>query len=769
MGETVRISAPARRAVTVVLAVVALVVGLFTAPAATAAPAPAAAPAPVARAAANLANFNPGYIISDQLFYDRNAMSQAQIQAFLETKIGGCTNGRCLDVAVVDYPGRAVDVSSRTGFTVCDAIPGGVMRISELIYRAQVACSISAKVILVTLQKEQGLVTKKAPNDYALSRAMGMACPDTAPCDPNALGLATQIVKGTAQLSCYRQCRFAKQPGVQYIQYDPDASCGGTTLNVQNYATAALYSYTPYQPNSSALAAGYNSSSDPCASYGNRNFWLYYNDWFGNSLGGSPTDAIQSLHLVMGGPTGVLGAVVEQPACAYDAASCAWTYQHGVISFARNSGTTAAAGVIGDYWLGNRAALGLPTASETAITDPHGNGIAQAFQRGIVHSSVSGTFIVPSGLQSAYSAAGWLRGPIGWPTSAPMCGGTAGGCIQTFQGGTASLSASGAGTFLRNDVLSLYTSLGGRTGSLGYPTGTQTTVTDPNGNGVVQPFENGLVHASTRGAFVVPANIMTAYSAAGWLRGSLGWPTSAYACDSAGCAQTFAGGTIRTAADGSGAFVAATVDPAIQSAYTAAGGPTGALGYPLAAASVIKDPNGNGVAQSFQGGVIHAGPRGAWAVPSTVMPTYSANGWLRGRLGWPTAAAVCDSAGCTQEFAGGTVVVPTGQTGYVTARITHPQIQSLYDTTGGATGQLGRAVAPQSTVTDPNGNGVAQVFQNGIVHVSAAGAFLVPNAVMTVYSSRGWLRGSLGWPTAAATCDAGGCVQSFQNGQIDTH
>jgi len=58
------------------------------------------------------------------------------------------------------------------------------------IYRVQVACGISAKVILVTLQKEQGLVTSRAPSEYALRAAMGMACPDTAPCDAAFAGLA---------------------------------------------------------------------------------------------------------------------------------------------------------------------------------------------------------------------------------------------------------------------------------------------------------------------------------------------------------------------------------------------------------------------------------------------------------------------------------------------------------------------------------------------------------------------------------------------------
>lgn len=729
--------------------------------------APTEQAAPAARAA-NTADFNPGYIISDALFYDDLSMTAAQIQGFLDSKIGSCSNGACLNVGVVNFPGRSIYISSRTGKVVCNAVAGGTMKISELIYRTQMACGISAKVILVTLQKEQGLVTSRAPSASALSHAMGMACPDTAPCDPGYAGLATQIVTGTAQLMCYKMCNFAKQPGSQYIQYHPNAGCGGTTFVVQNYATAALYSYTPYQPNAAALANPYGTGNG-CSSYGNRNFWTFYNDWFGTSIGGSPTDAINSLYLVLGGETGSLGAVVESPACASNASTCLWTYQHGVISFSRRSGSIASSGTLGDYWLANRAIAGLPTAPETPVDDPHGNGWAQAFEGGVVHSSVVGTYLVPNNMMSAYSAAGWLRGPIGWPTSAPVCGGPSGGCVQTFQGGTASQTAAGAGSFMRTDVVNLYTSLGGPTGSLGYPIATQTDVSDANGNGVVQAFDAGLVHASSRGAFVVPNAVMHAYSAEGWVRGSLGWPTGAYTCDATGCTQPFAGGSIRTATDGSGGFVAPTVDPALQAAYTAVGGATGPLGYPTALRTVITDPNGNGIAQAFQGGIIHAGPPGAFPVSNAAMTAYSGAGWLRGRLGWPTAAAVCDVAGCTQEFTGGTIVVRAGQAGFVTARIEAGPILDLYTTSGGASGALGRAVAIQTIVTDPNGNGVAQQFQNGIVHSSVAGAFFVPTSVMTAYSAKGWVRGSLGWPTGVATCDAGGCVQTFQRGTIDTH
>jgi hypothetical protein len=202
--------------------------------------------------------------------------------------IGACQNGKCLNVAVLPVANRAASYSGDSGKLACAAITGGTLSVAELIYRTQVACSISAKVILVTLQKEQGLVTSKAPSDAALRAAMGQGCPDTGGCDSAFAGLAIQIMSGARQLSVYKAAlpsssfRF-KEPGVYSIEYKPSSGCGAPQVNVRNYATLALYNYTPYQPNAAALA-NLDGTGDGCSSYGNRNFWRYYNNWFGSSV-----------------------------------------------------------------------------------------------------------------------------------------------------------------------------------------------------------------------------------------------------------------------------------------------------------------------------------------------------------------------------------------------------------------------------------------------------------------------------------------------------
>ncbi len=234
--------------------------------------------------AAVAANFNPGYLISDYAFFNRTAMSEAEIQAFLESKSGTCQNTRCLDILRQD----SVDWAATPR---CDAYTGGTNElISRIIYKVQIACGVSAKVLLVTLQKEQGLVTSTAPTERAVNYALGYGCPDTAPCDPAVAGISQQLYRAAAQFQRYRlsPSSYNFQVGVENIQYHPNTACGTKRVTIVNQATAGLYNYTPYTPNAAALNNLYGLG-DSCSSYGNRNFWRLYTDWFG-----SPTTLVPS-------------------------------------------------------------------------------------------------------------------------------------------------------------------------------------------------------------------------------------------------------------------------------------------------------------------------------------------------------------------------------------------------------------------------------------------------------------------------------------------
>lgn len=247
--------------------------------------------APATAATPDWSDFDAGYIISDYAMYNDSAMTEAEIQAFLEAQSGTCANTRCLDIL-------RVDTSDKSASTTCSAYTGADGElVSRIIYRLQGLCDVSAKVLLVTLQKEQGLVTSTAPSSTAIQIATGYGCPDTSACNSKYYGIDNQLYWAARAYGWYRVNPYdGTEVGAESIYYHPRSNpsyqnpptCSSKSVNVQNEATAALYNYTPYTPNAAALAAGWGTG-DSCSSYGNRNFWAYYVSWFG-----SPTTLVPS-------------------------------------------------------------------------------------------------------------------------------------------------------------------------------------------------------------------------------------------------------------------------------------------------------------------------------------------------------------------------------------------------------------------------------------------------------------------------------------------
>ncbi|MDN3309944.1 hypothetical protein QWJ90_03255 [Microbacterium oryzae] len=229
--------------------------------------------------AVSLVGFDAGDIVSDAVFYNSGAMSAAQIQTFLKSKVPTCQSGyTCLK----DF---RMTTSTRKADTYCTRPYAGAANESAATIIAKVAqaCGINPQVLLVMLQKEQGLVTHTWPSDWRYTIAMGMACPDTAACDTRYYGFQNQVYGAARQYQVYAKSSWFTWFPVgksSRVQYHPDASCGSGAVTIKNKATASLYYYTPYQPNAAALRAGYGTG-DACSAYGNRNFYNYFTDWFG--------------------------------------------------------------------------------------------------------------------------------------------------------------------------------------------------------------------------------------------------------------------------------------------------------------------------------------------------------------------------------------------------------------------------------------------------------------------------------------------------------
>jgi hypothetical protein len=226
--------------------------------------------------AANTSNFNPEYIISDTNFTNKNSMTVDQIQQFLQSKNSVClTQLKTLSLNDTNNDGLG---DEPYGKGINEQVSA-----AQLIWQAAQLYNVNPQVILATLQKEQGLITRTDCPDWRYNTALGYGCPDTEPCDNSAYGFTRQIDYGTWHFRGFYTDTYPvppTTPGYKSIAYNPDGRCGAKVINIQNRATAALYSYTPYQPNAATLAAAQGQTVD-CGAYGNLNFWRYYTDWFG--------------------------------------------------------------------------------------------------------------------------------------------------------------------------------------------------------------------------------------------------------------------------------------------------------------------------------------------------------------------------------------------------------------------------------------------------------------------------------------------------------
>jgi hypothetical protein len=267
-------------------------------------------------------SWQAGRIIDDGIFYNGNDMSVAQVQAFLNNEVptcdtwgtqtseyGGGTRAQygtahgypppyiCLKNYYENPTTHANNLSTGT-------IPDGSLSAAQIVVNAAQTYGISVRALLVTLQKESAgpLLTDTWPFPSQYTNAMGYGCPDTAPCDPSYAGFYNQMTNAARQFALYKSSpsnyRYQAEQN-NTILYSPNAACGSSTVYIQNYATAGLYDYTPYQPDQAALNNLYGTG-DSCSAYGNRNFWRYFNDLFGSTTYNQPPSSL----LVVGNQSG---------------------------------------------------------------------------------------------------------------------------------------------------------------------------------------------------------------------------------------------------------------------------------------------------------------------------------------------------------------------------------------------------------------------------------------------------------------------------------
>lgn len=246
--------------------------------------------------------FNPSMLIPDSAFSDVGTFgSAAGIQKFLELK------GSVLANTSPDFLVKLKEPDTLVKVGLEDPQPNltRLRTAAELIYDSATHWGLNPQVVLVQLQKEQSLITGNFSSDASLQnvldKAVGFGCPDDSPCGDIFKGFYRQMfgsfdsegnrwLGNAASLmksfnATVGGVRVGRGPGVDALNQTfgrpivrtsrkGDTVVFGNTLGgydnvsaqqtvtLSNFATAALYRYTPHVFN------------------GNYNFWKFYSAWF---------------------------------------------------------------------------------------------------------------------------------------------------------------------------------------------------------------------------------------------------------------------------------------------------------------------------------------------------------------------------------------------------------------------------------------------------------------------------------------------------------
>ena len=435
--------------------------------------------------AANLKNFDPGNIISDSVMSNKNSMSVAQIQSFLDSK-NACNNTNTYMAGW--YPNLKYTI--KNGKFACmaqDTFNG--KSAAQIIWQVGQDYSINPQALLVLLEKEQGLVSDTWPNNTQYNTATGFGCPDTAACDSKYFGLENQLRQAASLFRTVMDGGWTNYPvGSTYVQYNPNAACGGTVVNIQNRATSALYRYTPYQPNQSALNAGYGTG-DGCGAYGNRNFWLFFTDWFGSTQGFDIKGSIKIKYDSLNGSE-TLGLPLYNE--RNDGNGIWWQcFEKGCIIGRSTTGYWESKGSIREKWveLGLQGgALGLPISGESYNSTT--NTWEQTYEGGkiVTYSGRIDKYAIKGSIYKAYDTYG--KDLLNLPTSDESTD-NKGVWWQKFDGNSAIIGRSATGYWeSKGSIRIVWAETGYQDGALGLPIGNE--ISSP-GSCYSQKYEKGTI------------------------------------------------------------------------------------------------------------------------------------------------------------------------------------------------------------------------------------------------------------------------------------
>lgn len=220
--------------------------------------------------------FNANFLISDIDFINTGSMTPNEIQAFLESK------GSVLATISPSKLCRECIYNSKGDCTKIEFCKNNTKSAAQLIYEAAVVedsrgnpIGVNPAVLLVTLQKEQSLITSTTTTQTALDWAMGYGAYENRDWASEYAGFNKQVMYASKML------RYNYNPNI-YCRNGgrgPNGYCLGDSFSLTN--TTSYYNVP-----SSQVVKPVNKATMPLYRYtphvfdGNYNFWYYWNYWF---------------------------------------------------------------------------------------------------------------------------------------------------------------------------------------------------------------------------------------------------------------------------------------------------------------------------------------------------------------------------------------------------------------------------------------------------------------------------------------------------------
>lgn len=609
------------------------------------------------------AAFNANDLMDDRIFNDSSSMTAAQIDAFLNSFPGSCistNNGfSAPDVigynpsqgflygspvsagTVISHATQAYDLNPRvilatlqkeqslvTGGAGChnnDPDPNWPLD-SQAAYDPNNASATHGKTFYkyvcgagATCSCDSGgTCTNACPyGGGCINIALGYDCPGY--CRIKSEGFSRQIIKASWKL------KFVQQ-----------RSLGNYNWNIQKPGWDN--SDDPRTAYSGYMTQGYlkrNTTSDPYNYDGNR-----------------PIDGnTKTVHL----DTGATASLYSYTPFTSGNQSFVSTYENWW-----GSTTIVVVGAIADRYNqlgGNSGPLGKPIANEYT---PDGTVWWQPFENGyIIGTGPTGFWESKGGIRTRWGQLGYQTGVLGYPTGAEIYDGK--GWWQSYQNGAIIGTVPTGFWESMGNIRTRWGQLGYQTGSLGYPTSAVTT--SDGGNAAWQSYQNGyIIWSNSTGAWESKGAIRTRWAQLGYQSGSLGYPTGAETSDGTAWWQSYQNGVIIGTANTG--FWEST--GGIRARWSQLGGQAGELGYPTTGITIA----GSTYWQKYQNGyIVGSDATGFWESKGAIRDYWASIGYQTGKAGLPTSSETYDLGTHTwsQSYQHGTIYHKDNQNSWFVA------------------------------------------------------------------------------------------------------